>query len=237
MMTENVNYSSLVDKAYLLVEYRGYKDVEMKEKDGLIDFIALSPDSEEKVLIRVAINALKSGLIGVDIVKAMKETLKEEDFGKGILIGFGFTSAARKRMKEAGIEAISGNEMLPYNTQKLYTDTLRFVDDLCEVKCGIIPKTKSECKGFSEGPIKCLHCDGKGKIENRWSNCPYCNGEGFIDAHYPCRIRLISDNAYFHFEHNWIRLLQNDLLSLLTIKKSLKNEPSGIENEKKNRDI
>lgn len=235
-MTKSVDYSSLVDKAYLIIEYRGYKNVEMKKKEGMIDFIAYTPDSEEKVLIRIAINTLKSGMIGVDLVRAMKETLNKGDFNKGILVGFGFTSAARNRMKEKGIEAISGNEMLPYNTQKLYTDTLRFVDNLCEIKCGVIPKTKSECKGFSEGPIKCPFCNGNDKVENRWSKCPHCNGVGLIDAHYPCRIRLISDNAYFHFEHNWIHLLQNDLLSLLTIKKSLQKNLL-IENEKKKKDI
>ena len=45
-----------------------------------------------------------------------------------------------------------------------------------------------------------------GKIPQKESDC---KGD--------CRIRIISDNASFHFEHGWINLMKNDLKRLLSL--------------------
>jgi len=37
-----------------------------------------------------------------------------------------------------------------------------------------------------------------------------------------CKIRIISDNASFHFENGWLNLLKNDFKQLLALKKSEK---------------
>jgi hypothetical protein len=34
---------------------------------------------------------------------------------------------------------------------------------------------------------------------------------------YSCRVRLISDNADFHYEHGWWNLLREDLRALLSM--------------------
>lgn len=39
-----------------------------------------------------------------------------------------------------------------------------------------------------------------------------------------CRIRIISDNASFHFEQGWIKLMKNDLKQLLAIRDSKKSD-------------
>jgi hypothetical protein len=39
-----------------------------------------------------------------------------------------------------------------------------------------------------------------------------------------CRIRTISDNASFHFEHGWMKLMKNDLKQLLAIRDSKKSK-------------
>jgi len=39
------------------------------------------------------------------------------------------------------------------------------------------------------------------------------------DCRSDCRIRIISDNASFHFEHGWINLMKNDLKQLLSLQK------------------
>ena len=36
-----------------------------------------------------------------------------------------------------------------------------------------------------------------------------------------CDVRLVSDNASFHFEHDWMDFLDRDLTDLLTIEKNL----------------
>ena len=56
-------------------------------------------------------------------------------------------------------------------------------------------------------------CKAKcGKIPKKESDC---KGD--------CRIRIISDNASFHFEQGWIKLMKNDLKQLLAIRDSKKS--------------
>ena len=52
-----------------------------------------------------------------------------------------------------------------------------------------------------------------GKIPKKESDC---KGD--------CRIRIISDNASFHFEQGWIKLMKNDLKQLLAIRDSKKSD-------------
>jgi hypothetical protein len=44
------------------------------------------------------------------------------------------------------------------------------------------------------------------------------------DCQSDCRIRIISDNASFHFEQGWIKLMKNDLKQLLAIRNSKKSD-------------
>jgi hypothetical protein len=52
-----------------------------------------------------------------------------------------------------------------------------------------------------------------GKIPKKESDC---KGD--------CKIRVISDDASFHFEQGWIRLMKNDLKQLLAIRNSNKSD-------------
>ena len=57
-------------------------------------------------------------------------------------------------------------------------------------------------------------CKAKcGKIPKKESDC---KGD--------CRIRIISDNASFHFGQGWIKLMKNDLKQLLAIRDSKKSD-------------
>ncbi len=56
-------------------------------------------------------------------------------------------------------------------------------------------------------------CKAKcGHVPRRESDC--C---GYSEGDYSCKIRIISDNAAFHFERRLTKLLQNDLKRLLAI--------------------
>jgi hypothetical protein len=60
--------------------------------------------------------------------------------------------------------------------------------------------------------IKC------GKIPTKDSDC-----SGFAEGNYSCVIRLVSDNADFHYEKEWITFLERDLVKLLAIERELNN--------------
>lgn len=56
-------------------------------------------------------------------------------------------------------------------------------------------------------------CKAKcGRVPKKASDC-----WGYSEGRYSCKIRLISDDASFHFDHGWTKLLQNDLKRLLAI--------------------
>ncbi len=58
-------------------------------------------------------------------------------------------------------------------------------------------------------------CD---QVPTKESDC-----KGYVDDHYTCDVRLISDNASFHLEHGWTSFLERDLVKLLAIEKALDN--------------
>lgn len=219
---ETVN---LLKKAELLMEFRDYEKGDLREKETAIDIIAAESKSEETVLMRVITKSrLKSGAVGVELVRTMKENMEGQKVDKAILFANRFTSAAKREMREEGIEFFSNKQNIvsSYNPQELYLKIHEYVDALCQIKCGFIPKTKHECKGFSKNPIGCSFCGGSGKIPSSpnsyWKQrCPVCGGVGSKENHYSCKIRLLSDNADFHFGCSWAPLLQNDLLSLVEI--------------------
>jgi hypothetical protein len=60
-------------------------------------------------------------------------------------------------------------------------------------------------------------CKAKcGHIPKKESDC-----RGYSDGNYSCNIRLISDDASFHFEHGWTSLLERDFAKLLTLEENL----------------
>lgn len=178
---------SIESKAELIMAIQDYECEERQRWDRGVDYIAADAKSDDKILLRLITEPKsKSGFIGVDAVRKMSEILKHENYDRGVLIGKKFSEAAREEMRRDDIQMIS--ERLPpsFTPQKLYLRIQDYIDDLCEVKCGKVPKKQSDCKGYSEGT-------------------------------YSCKIRLISDDASFHFERGWTNLLQNDLKRLLRI--------------------
>jgi hypothetical protein len=188
---------SLELKVELVMVMRDYECEERKRWDEGIDFTALDTKSDDKILLRVITEGkTKSGVVGVDGVREMCETMKREDCDKGVLISKRFTESARKEMRQKSIQMVSEDYTPRFELEKLYLKIQNYIDDLCKAKCGRVPETESDCKGYSDG-------------------------------RYSCKIRLISDNAVFHFERGWTSFLKRDLMRLLAISNSLNNQDNG----------
>lgn len=221
--------ASLLEKAEMLMELRGYQGKDFSSNEELFDVKAVLPESNELVLLRVvAKSALKSNIVGVDKVRELEEDLQQQNVAKAIVFGRRFTRAARDKLKEKGIEFISlKRDIAPFITiEELYLKIRGLVDALCEIKCEHVPQTEEDCHGFSKEPTQCLFCNGTGTVEkSSWNQqCPECGGTGHIKHRYSCDIRLLSDNVDFHLERGWVNLLQNDLLSLLKLMRIFKQD-------------
>jgi hypothetical protein len=125
----------------------------------------------------------------VDAVRKMLETMRDDDYDKGFLVGKRFTEAAELEMTEKNIQRISDDYMPPVSPERLFFTINEQVNGLCKTKCGKVPLTESDCDGYASGES--------------------------------CNIRIVSDNASFHFERGWITLLKNDFKKLSSIHDSI----------------
>lgn len=192
---------SLELKAELVMAIRDYECEERRRRDEGIDFTASDAESDGKILLRVIKEPkTSSGIVGIDAVRDMVETMKHEDYEKGVLISKRFSKAAEREMDQRGIQMVSEEFTLLFKPQELYLTIRDYIDDLCQTKCGYIPKNESDCKGKDS------------------------------NGHYSCKIRVISDNAAFHFERGWTRFLQNDLMQLLAVHNSMNNQSNDAKN-------
>ena len=216
----------LLEKAEILMEIEGYEQESLKKSENAINIKVSKPDSDETILIHIVTKSeLISDAVGADKARATKKLVDQEDVDKLIVLGHRFTKAAKEKLNEVDIEFFSDEKgvlsVIP--PIKLYSTINDCVNQLCQTKCGHIPKSPSECKGYSVDPILCSSCRGSGKREGLNLLCKTCGGTGFRNQHYSCEVRLISDNADYHQGKRWVSLLQSDLLSLIKIMRREKN--------------
>lgn len=112
-------FEGIPKKIRIFMKLRGYKLKEKREREDTIDLLASRLKTKEKVLMRhVAKSKLKSGRTGVKQVRRMKKMLEEMDTDKPILLGRGFTYAARKEARRNHIELIATSSLPSFDIFK-----------------------------------------------------------------------------------------------------------------------
>ena len=214
--------SELLKKAESLIDFRGYKIEEIFQTPTTIDIQVSHPDSEDTIMMQIVTQTdYKNNGVGVNTVEETEQLLAKPDIDKVIIFGTRFTESSKKELRGEGIEFFSPtqNILSTLNQQELYTSILTHVDALCLNKCGSIPQSSADCIGYAKQITPCPHCDGRGKLARTTTKyapyCPKCGGSGEKESNYRCPIRLISDNADFHYRKSWGRLLHNSLLLLI----------------------
>ncbi len=143
-------------KVEMIMAIRDYENEAIRSNKEGIDFVASQAESDDKVLLRVVTNPRgRSGTVGVDVVNEMVDTIRQENYDRGILISERFSTAAKDVMRREGIQIISENFTPRYEPIELYSKMREYIDSLCKAKCGSSPKKKSECKGISDGHYTC----------------------------------------------------------------------------------
>jgi hypothetical protein len=188
---------SLELEAELVMAVRDYKCEERKRWDEGIDFTALDARSDDKVLLRVIIEPKTKS----DVV-GVDDVRKMCEIMKHEHYDKGVLIS--KRFTES-----ARKEMSQKNIQMVSVNhTPRFKPQKLYLK--IQNYIDYLCKA------KC------GRVPEKESDC-----EGYSEGHYSCKIRLISDNASFHFERGWTSFLKRDLMRLLAISNSLNDQNNG----------
>jgi hypothetical protein len=206
ILLELTKDSELLKKAETLIDFRGYNIEEISQTPTTVDIQVSHPDSEDTIMMQIVTQTdYKNNGVGVNTVKDTEQLLEKPDIDKVIIFGTRFTESAKKELRGEGIEFFSPtqNILSTLNQQELYTSILTHVDALCLNKCGSIPQSSADCIGYTKQITPCPNCDGRGKLARTSTKyapyCPTCGGNGKQESNYRCPIRLISDNADFHY--------------------------------------
>ena len=180
-----------IEKAAVISAVREYETGRTRRKEKVVDFTVSPSESDEKILIRV-ITKTKSKS-GFVGVDAVRD----------------MNDVLEKRDYDKGI--LVGKRFTQGAISEMEKRNIEAVSErisphftLERIYSAIDTCIRSLCKA------KC------NQVPTKESDC-----KGYVDDHYTCDIRLISDNASFHMVHGWIRPLERDLVKLLAIEKTL----------------
>jgi len=189
-MSIEVKDEELIEKAELVMAIREYDDIKRRKREGGIDIIVSPLRSDDKILMRV-INKSRTKS-GIVGINSVR---KMSEFLERNDYDGGFLVG--KRFTNAAREEMS-REGIEGISEKF------------------MPSFKPQRLYFSVNKIVEKLCKAKcGRVPMEESDC-----KGYSEGNYSCKIRLISDDASFHFERGWTNLLQNDLKRLLTVQNS-----------------
>jgi hypothetical protein len=151
-----MNEENIVNKANLISVIRNYEKEKKENTKNRVDYSVSPSNSDKKILIRtITQTKSKSGYIGIDTVKEMKDSIKTKKYHKGIIIGNKFTTAAYKDLKSSNIEIVSKSVSTKIPIDKLHSTITNHVKKLCKEKCGKIPQKASDCKGIINNKYDC----------------------------------------------------------------------------------
>jgi len=181
-----------VKKAKLISAMRDYKRKRTRSKERKVDFTVSPSEEDEKILIR-AITEPKSKSGYIGV-----DTVRE------------MTEFLEKKKYDKGI--LIGKKFTNAAKREMKNAEIEVVSE------AISPNFKVKRLYSTIGNYVEKLCKAKcGKVPVKDSDC-----KGYIDGHYTCDVRLISDNADFHYEKGWVNFLERDLVKLLAIEKDVK---------------
>jgi len=153
------------------------------------DIDYVNGDGEEKKLLRVIFPRARSkSKADTGTIHDMIAFMDGEGYDEAIIIAEEFTYGA--------INLIRDTENLDYISEEARTPF-----SLAEILYAMQKKTFELCESFC------------GKAPTTEDEC-----KGHRNGKYSCAVRRISDDADFHYERSWLRLLLNDFYELVNIK-------------------
>jgi hypothetical protein len=179
-------------KAKLVAVIRDYDRKRTRRKERSIDFTVSPSENDKKILIRV-ITKPKSKSGYIGVDRVREMT----EFLETKDYDKGILIGKR-------FTSVAMSEMKKANIELIsenYSPNFK-LEKVYSTVCNYVEKL---CK------VKC------GKVPVKDSDC-----KGFVDGNYSCDIRLVSDNADFHYDKKWETFLERDLIKLLAIERELK---------------
>jgi len=191
-MADELSGEELVKKAEVISAVRDYESTRTRRKEKRVDLTVSPSGSNDKILIRVITEAKSRS--GYVGVDAVSEMVE----------------VLKKQKYDKGI--LIGRRFTQAAQRELRREGIEAVSER------ITPHFKLERLYLVINSCVENLCRVKcGFVPVKQSDC-----KGFVDGRYVCAVRLVSDNAGFHFERGWVDFLEKDLVRLLAIEKALK---------------
>jgi DNA-dependent RNA polymerase auxiliary subunit epsilon len=186
---DEVSEEELVKKAEVISAVRDYENRRTRRKEGRVDFTVSPSASDDKILIRVITEATSKS--GYVGLDTVKE----------------MNDILEKRNYDKGI--LIGKRFTEAAKSEMESENIEVVSE--RVK----PYFKLErLYSAIDGCVRNLCMAKCGRVPMKESDC-----KGYVDGHYSCDVRLVSDDASFHLERGWIGFLEKDLTKLLAMEK------------------
>jgi len=186
-----VSGEELVEKAEVISAVREYENMRTRRKEKMVDFTVSPAQSDDKILIRVI----------------TEPKLKSGYIGVDTVRNM--NDVLEKRDYDKGI--LIGKRFTSAARREMDREDIETVSKRIPIHFKL-----EGLYSAIDGCVRDLCKDRCGHVPVKESDC-----KGYVDGHYACDVRLISDNASFHLEHGWIHLLERDLAKLLSIDKHL----------------
>lgn len=182
---------SLESKAELFMAIEDYESRGVEKQDCGLDITALDKESNDKVLLRVITNP-----------ESKSGYVSANTVDK-------MATIIKNEDYDKGV--LIGNRFTKAARRKLAEEGIQSISK------DLMFRYPSEHLYFTARNLVNTLCKAKcGKIPQKASDC-----KGHLNGNYSCKIRLLSDNASFHFERGWTDALQKDILRLLSIQHSM----------------
>jgi len=174
-------------KAEMIMAIRDYEKEATHRHKEGIDFVATQTESDEKILIRVITKPRSTS--GTVGVDVVDEMVDTMEHAD---YDKGILICDRFSTAAKDVMRRKGIQIISED----FTPRLEPVELYSKMREYIESLCKAKC----------------GRVPEKRSDC-----KGFSAGHYSCMIRLISDNASFHFERRWVNLLKQDFKQLISM--------------------
>jgi len=163
----------LVTQIELLKAIHGYEKNGVNDETGSIDYVA-SIDGDKKKLLRVIIDPkVNVSKANTDTIRTIKAFLENENYDEAVILAEEVTQGAKSLIRDKkNLRYISPGLERPYSISELIYAIQKKTSELCKLRCGKIPKTEEDCKGYQDGEYTCparrISDDADFHADRRW---------------------------------------------------------------------
>ena len=156
----------------LLKSLHGYEVKKVNAKNGSIDYVAENEDGGKKLLRVIVGPKFHASTAGINTVEKTVEELEEGYYDEALLVAEKFTSVSKRLLrKESNLEYLSpGSEY--YSLFELREAIYKQTRELCEAKCGKLPRREEDCNGYQNGrytcPVRRVSDEADFHVERSW---------------------------------------------------------------------